>query len=791
MGNDMYDDDEGNDSDPRPLSFAPSQQESQLERKASRFSDSSNSSTSDAPIPRSRSGGPKSSHHSSPTEHTGRPRQVSTGSLSNGAPDLSRASSTDTATAAFPLNDIDYESSPAAVAQELSNLQAIRRMSMNVDAADPDLPSFSSGISLPSVAPSATSDEDDTARLFWVPARLHPELAPKDYKSFVEDRVERIKRRSEDEEPPSPSSLGRSSSSDSSKVDRRKSMLSRTVEVASDLKDGADVLDRRRSNHRRGPSAETSLQELEALVSDPSSLMRKMSLDQSRRSVDSDPDMIQDEDMPMLPTSLGSTLKRSTRTQYNRRGSLRSQGRLGRRGTQRVGSQEESEQPAGAPPLPRLQQTSTEPEAEQPVIKVPSYPQPPATAGQAEGISQGRERPDRPESPRSDKRRSREPPASAEDKSQQVRPFHSKIASHGRTTAQLPGYSEAANVPQIVEPGQETKRPSSQQLPPGSSYPERRSSHGFNRVNSTPSNRSSTRPTSAKQAPSQSIDDMANNPALMPGTNTSTDAVSFIPTLQEEKKPEKDRKSKKDAGESSARKGSWGWLLGSEDRKREDKEEKESKKSRSKNKSADKSHDSARLDLLQTVTEGPRSSARESLVLDRDSTDFRLEEERKKTTSSRKAGGEKKEPGILSSLFGVAKKTKDRDSGSGSGAGGAGRRQGGAGGLSPEPPRRLLLPDIDYNWTRFSILEERAIYRMAHIKLANPRRPLHSQVLLSNFMYSYLAKVQQMHPQMGGSGSYGGQGKGNGKQQQQKESDEFSQWQRYQEVSVRQEAAES
>jgi len=37
---------------------------------------------------------------------------------------------------------------------------------------------------------------------------------------------------------------------------------------------------------------------------------------------------------------------------------------------------------------------------------------------------------------------------------------------------------------------------------------------------------------------------------------------------------------------------------------------------------------------------------------------------------------------------------------------------------------------------------------MAHIKLANPRRELYSQVLLSNFMYSYLAKVQQMHPQM-------------------------------------------
>jgi hypothetical protein len=38
----------------------------------------------------------------------------------------------DTATSSFPLNDIDYESNPAAVAQELTNLAAIRRMSMDV-----------------------------------------------------------------------------------------------------------------------------------------------------------------------------------------------------------------------------------------------------------------------------------------------------------------------------------------------------------------------------------------------------------------------------------------------------------------------------------------------------------------------------------------------------------------------------------------------------------------------------------------------------------------------------------
>jgi hypothetical protein len=90
---------------------------------------------------------------------------------------------------------------------------------------------------------------------------------------------------------------------------------------------------------------------------------------------------------------------------------------------------------------------------------------------------------------------------------------------------------------------------------------------------------------------------------------------------------------------------------------------------------------------------------------------------------------------------------------------------------------RELRADVDYPWTRFSILEERAIYRMADIKLANPRRALYSQVLLSNFMYSYLEKVQQMHPQM--VSSSGSQRSSKSRDQP----DEYLQYQRYQEVS--------
>jgi hypothetical protein len=158
---------------------------------------------------------------------------------------------------------------------------------------------------------------------------------------------------------------------------------------------------------------------------------------------------------------------------------------------------------------------------------------------------------------------------------------------------------------------------------------------------------------------------------------------------------------------------------------------------------------------------------------------LKLDEERKKESQRKSSGSDKKEKeGLFSSIFGGKKGKGDKES----------SKKHRDRGLSPEPPYRELKPDIDYNWTRFSILEERAIYRMAHIKLANPRRALYSQVLLSNFMYSYLAKVQQMHPQMNLPTSAKQQRKQKDQpqqeQQQQQQPDEYTQYQRYQQVRV-------
>ncbi|KAG5420089.1 ZDS1 [Candida metapsilosis] len=76
------------------------------------------------------------------------------------------------------------------------------------------------------------------------------------------------------------------------------------------------------------------------------------------------------------------------------------------------------------------------------------------------------------------------------------------------------------------------------------------------------------------------------------------------------------------------------------------------------------------------------------------------------------------------------------------------------------PPSQSTIIMLDY---RFPVHVERAIYRLSHLKLANPKRSLREQVLLSNFMYAYLNLVDHtlhMEQQLGGSAN-GEEGEGN------------------------------
>ncbi|KAL8675118.1 MAG: hypothetical protein Q9168_000489 [Polycauliona sp. 1 TL-2023] len=710
---------------------------------------------------------------------------------------LRTRSNSDTANTQFPLNDIEYESNPEAVAQELSNLQALRRMSMNANTAgDPDLPSFNSNFGVPSTPPSGNADEDDSSQLFWVPARIHPELAPTEFKTFIDSKVNSIKRRSGDGSL-TPDGLQRDGSGGG--LRRKKSMLSRQIDNsggrgAEGYQDGAERLDRKKSlsGSEALNTGISSLEDLEELVNDSATVMQRLSLETGQGNAGSED--VQEQDRPILPAAPGNSLRRSTRTTY-RRGSLRKQDRAPF--SKRMGRAAETdgeESPISTPVTPAgeafgLSRAQTEPVP--PIERVTENFSRPGRLNRRPQQNLQSQPPQDATQTTSTKPDSQEPPRQGPP----TKRFVSQIASNGRSSISPHVFGPA--VPQIVEtppddtrhshkPSYVPERSSSHEPPPPMPQPGPPSSGPPNSRGPKWPPPLQTRPVQ-NQKGNQTFSDIASHPSPLPGNSTRTDSLSFIPTLSaEEKKAEEKKadtrkakdKKEKEVSEGS-RKSSWSWgsMMGSDDKEKERKKDEDAKKIKSKvTRPVDKSHDNTRLDVLQTTMEGNRG--RESIVLDRG--DLKLEEERKKESNNRKTStGDKKEKdsGLFSSLFGGGKKKGGQE---------AGGKKSFARNLSPEPPPRILKPDIDYNWTRFSILEERAIYRMAHIKLANPRRALHSQVLLSNFMYSYLAKVQQMHPQI--------QMPVQKQQAQQKKVDqpeEFYQYQKYQEQQQQEEEAQS
>ena len=795
---------------------------------------------------------------------------VGAAAVNGGSTSPTLPSPAETANAKFPLANIDYESSPAAVAQELSNLQAIRRMSMDVNVAgDPDLPGFGS---IPTMAPTGAADEDDASRLFWVPARLHPELAPKEFKTFLDGRVDRAKRKSAEF---SAAPDGPSRSGSSSGLRRKKSMLSRQIDnsngrAADGYQDGAERLERKRSqgNKVQATAEITNLHELEEMLNDPSQVIHRLSLDASQRATGGE--VPADEDMPILPAPPGGgSLRRSTRTTYGR-GSLKKGERVppSKRAPRLSDADvDDGRSPSplapstsAEPPMPTISRIQTEPPMA-PISRVQTEPTPPLgrivekqttenfSRPHARGSMRNRapppstspppassptpvlppvttsgpptsfdsifagqqqspspiESPDRISSPPSPQT---SPPSRREPK-----PFVSQIASNGRSTLRI----GRDRVPSIVETPPADEQPSSPPNRQPQRSPESHTApHGsFGSGASAPPLRSAKR-SQLNRAPAadptaNTLQHMATHPSPLPGNSTRTDNLAFIPTLPEEQRTSSDSIPRK---EPPAKKSGWSLssLLGSEEREKEKKREEEAKDASRKAKSRlgkPANNDNTRLDVLQTTMEGGSSSprGRESLVLDRG--DPKLDEERKKESARKGPEVKKEKDGFLGSLFGGSKKRPAKDAQPSPGSAGSdgvatGKGKKHAGGAlrshSPaEPPRAPLRPDVDYNWTRFSILEERAIYRMAHIKLANPRRSLYSQVLLSNFMYSYLAKVQQMHPQMSIPQTAAQKAQQRAahqqmqaqqqqqQQQQKKESEtpeEYYQYQRYQEVRL-------
>lgn len=667
----------------------------------------------------------------------------------------------------FPLTNIE---DPNNIAQELSNLQALRRMSMDVsNHSDPDLLPFQgmSLMAMPSVAPSRDDDESDPSRLLWVPAGVHPELAPSEFKNFLEKRVQSMKRRSGE----SSLSVDGLDRSDSGSLRRKKSMLSRQVDNvghhAERYVDGAERLERKKSESQGHDENELTLDDL---VNDPTKAVQRLALESKKQ--ESGLEGASTDDMPILPAAPGMGLRRSTRTTYRKGGSLKDRSgslkkdqlpfskRIAARTTEEGTGSKVAESSIDAPPGYGLTRVRSEPVAEnfsrpsskpiRPIRRQQTFTVDSETGhalddGQISDSSQ-----------ELSKQGATSPPSSAHgsgtDPSQTATPIPQMIEtpiaeeeSESQTTQQdrpypersssthvaAQAYSQPASVPD-EPPARSSRRPHygqhiqniSQQSPPPTAG---RASH------------SARSPSGSNHA----LNEISQSPTPLPGSGgTRTDSLTFIPTFatEEKKSEKKSKKDKSDADGGSSRTSSW-FRFKSEDKEKKKKDEKEDKKSKAKALAAEKAHDNVRLDVLQTSIEtGANKGNRESLVLDRDSYDGKLEEERRKESSRKSSEHKKEKDGLFASFFG-SKKRGDRDS--------SHKKSHSQRAVSPEPaPYRPLQPDVDYHWTRFPILEERAIYRMAHIKLANPRRALYSQVLLSNFMYAYLAKVQAMHPQI-------------------------------------------
>jgi len=249
----------------------------------------------------------------------------------------------------------DHVITPGELQAELNSLRNLRRRSLSQPSEgvlDPDLISVTP--SLPSTSASAiatanlpyaisptaevldglppddiaTSSDSDTALplsdLFWLPAHLHPEIAPQKFKQFLREQTK-------------PENLQRRTSGKSfgSGLDRRKSMLSRQVDPDSAISsdDESSALESRGSLKRKQTGLEgltiSDLQRLEQLAAQAAQetgqdeqgqlrltnlLRRSLSLDQSKSSEDQETEA----DSPLIVPAPGSILRRSARTKIRK-----------------------------------------------------------------------------------------------------------------------------------------------------------------------------------------------------------------------------------------------------------------------------------------------------------------------------------------------------------------------------------------------------------------------------------------------------------------------------------------
>ncbi|KAJ7180597.1 hypothetical protein C8R46DRAFT_985543 [Mycena filopes] len=580
------------------------------------------------------------------------------------------------------------------IRRELDALRNLKRRSGTQGALvlDPDLPNQDpdAGSSThPPPDPAATTSPagDDPFHLFWVPASLHPEIAPAEFRAFLKEHARN---------PPSdddPAALQRASSNASivsSGLGRKKSMLSRPYQPSENDSGDETVVPLRRnrssiysSNQNQGPQLTISdLQKLEELAEEASGsddpaklrniLRRSLSLNVSPLALD-DGDFADEADQPIVVAPPGQFLRRTARTRIRKPG-LPGDGDGHRFGERRRGPS------ARSATSPMLQRTSSDVSSSDHGDSVESMITPRARTFSDEGGPLDR--------PDSFSEEALIYDAYARDEEEDIPPTLPPVVI---TSSPPPNITEFADVPPQPESPPRHEPPLQpdfallEALPPVIHQPQ-----PTRLLSPSPSDPYQPPQGPPSRTPSPSDFDASATPS--PDTHSpnatptnSPPSSSFLSTSPSPRK-EKDKKGLF---------GKWG------SDKEKEKSSKASKKERE-----------------------------------------RLEKEQRD-----------KDSGFFGSLFG-SKKKHDTAPETPSLHGGREAAQALLGQSqrapkSPGPPSPMGMPGMMggaggiNNYSRYPIHVERAIYRLSHIKLANPRRPLYEQVLISNLMFWYLGVINK------------------------------------------------
>lgn len=600
------------------------------------------------------------------------------------------------------------------VAQELRNLQNLRRLSLDISNFDPDVPPQNYEIAPVLQAgesghPNSEEEANLGSSLYWVPARIHPELAPQEWQSFVQKRDGKLTESFQ--------------FSQDRGLARSKSLLSREVNERSAEKytDAGPLLEKRRSMLQ----TQIKVSDLENLPSvEHETETRGLSLLNPRTHSD----LPEEGDTPILVPPPGQILRRAARTGKAKLGSSR---RLGRVVTAPL-------TPPGETPMDDVspwKQLSPSNEfgiqlhddgpirsdATSPVFGVDVLGEHPDHFTTLPTTDQGMER---------KKSRNRTvqilaakdidtfvvpSTENSQDKfsgnwlrtPMMVEPLVPESPVTLLNSVEKPAARPAGLVEDTLGQKNNLKpitRPLLQQIQTKSAIPEVvEHNTSMSKPSSPVTDLSPARPGLKRELSAASL-----TRAVMNGTAPVPALVNPIPRANTEpilSDPV-----------ANSKKSTWEKLFSSEDRHKSKKESKAPAK-------------------LKRSPSNDEHQAGE-----------------KENTSNN----------LFSSIFG---KKKEKDSHIE-----VTRRS-----TTPTPQHRNAQALDPQFYARFPVQLERAIYRMAHLKLGNSRRPLVHQVLLSNFMYGYLAIVganasgsghapahQRNRPQITGSGSKQGSPRGQG-----------------------------